>query len=895
LPTWSHPAETREDHVQTDSLRDQGELMAWELKIYQDRCLQVLREYLARAVEVGAKRAFDEREELRVKYREVPQLPGLPYVCVRVPTGGGKTLLAAHGVGIVCQTFLRADRCVVLWLAPTNAIVEQTLRALWDRSHPYRHALDSSFSGAVQVMSLKEALEVSQTVLNSDAAIIVSTLAAMRVEDTDGRKVYETNGYLQQHFSGLTQAQLSRLEKSNGTIPYSLANVLRLRCPIIIMDEAHNARTKLSFDALQRFGPSCIIQFTATPDQESNPSNVLVSVSAAELKAEQMVKLPIRLVSRRDWREAVGEAVTKQNQLENLAKEEEKLTGEHIRPIVLFQAQPRREGQETITVEVLRKCLLEDFKIPAEEIAEGTGHKWELPDNISTRDCPIRYVLTVAALREGWDCPFAYILCSVSNLSSRGAVEQILGRVLRLPNVSAKQHTDLNYAYAYATSEKFLEAAESLKDALVESGFEKFEARAFIEPGSTLFEGVQAGPLFEQTVTESEYVAAPPIMDALPPALREKVKVEPPTPVRPTAKVVYTGPAMTLEEEAAFKAAVKAEEDRKAIERLARKTRGLPAYPAAMGEKFSIPALAIRVDQQLEIFEDHFHDAPWNLADCDPRLSEGEFHIGGPLGQAAVVDVNEEGNVYIRQLEEVWQQLSFHDLRGPKTESELAAWLDRSIDHREITQTEASLFLRRMVDSLVQERKIPLPDLVAARFRLRDAAKQRIEHYRKQALRETYQRMLLPDATPAVEVSPEVCFQFPNDNYPAPSYYDGPIVFPKHFYERPADMNGEEAACAAIIASLPQVKYWIRNLHQRHDCAFWLQTATDKFYPDFVALLIDGRYLAVEYKGADRMGTEDTREKKMIGELWEARSDGRCIFRLVGLDNMEAVIRQAVS
>jgi len=539
--------------------------------------------------------------------------------------------------------------------------------------------------------------------------------------------------------------------------------------------------------------------------------------------------------------------------------------------------------------------LLQDFRIPAEEIAEGTGHKWELPDNISARECPVRYVLTVAALREGWDCPFAYVLCSVSNLSSRAAVEQILGRVLRLPNVTAKLHSDLNFAHAYATSERFLEAAESLKDALVDSGFEKFEARSFIEPASTLFEGVQAGPLFDQTVTESEYVAEPPVLDALPGPLRVKVKVEPPTLARPTSKVTYTGPAMTRGEEAAFKAVLKAEEDRKAIERLARKTRGLPAYRAAMGEKFVIPVLAVRVGDQLEIFEDQFRDAPWILAECDPRLSEEEFSIRGRAGQAAIVDVDKEGNVFIKQLEEVWQQLSFHDIRGPKTETELTDWLDRAIDHPDITQTQASLFLRRMVDYLVTGREIALPDLVGARFRLRDAAKRKIDEYRRQALTEAYQRMLLPEAATPVEVSPEICFQYPNENYPAPTYYEGPLQFNKHFYERPGDMNGEEAACAAIIDGLSQVKYWVRNLQQRPDCSFWLQTGTDKFYPDFVAALRGGPFLAVEYKGADMMELPDTKEKKMIGELWEARSKGECIFRLVGRENMEQVLRQAVA
>ena len=865
--------------------------MAFQLKVYQERCLEALGQYLSRAAEVGARQAFNERDDLPVKYREVPQLPGLPYVCLRVPTGGGKTVLAAHSVGIAARNFLQADRCAVLWLAPTNVIVDQTLKALRDRSHPYRQALDADFGGAVEVMSLPEALYVTRAKLDGATTIIVSTLAAMRVEETEGRKIYETNGVLQAHFSGLAEAQLARLEKTNGVIPYSLANVLRLRCPLVIMDEAHNARTHLSFDTLKRFGPSCIIEFTATPDQETNPSNVLYSVSAAELKAEQMVKLPIRMVSRTQWKEAVGEAVTKQKQLERIAKEEEKGTGEYLRPIILFQAQPKREGQETVTVDALRKCLLEDFNIPGEEIAEGTGDKKELPENVLSRECPIRYVLTVAALREGWDCPFAYVLCSVSNLSSKGAVEQILGRVLRLPHAKTKQHTELNIAYAYATSAQFMEAAKSLEDALIESGFTRFEAHSSIELDRTLPFGESAGTLFVEPVTE--LLTAAPRIESLPDALSKSIKIDAPTFERPTFQLTYTGPPLTQEQTRELKNAVSGVEDKNSIERLSRKSWGLPVHPAAMGEDLSVPWLAVRVGKQLEILEDQFRDAPWNLADCDPRLSEAEFSIGGPTVREAQVDVDKEGKVQIQFLEELRQQLTFNDLRGPKTESELAEWLDRAIGHPDITQTQSSLFLRRTVDHLVTDRGIPLPEVVAARFRLRDAASKKINEYRTRAFAESYQRMLLPDAATPLEVSPELCFQFPRDSYPTNRFYQGTIKFRNHYYEQPSDMNDEEVECTATIDSLPQVKLCVRNLERRPDCAFWLQTATDRFYPDFVALLKDGRYLVVEYKGADRMETPDTKEKRALGELWETRSKGHCIFLLVGRAQMQEAIAHA--
>jgi len=93
---------------------------------------------------------------------------------------------------------------------------------------------------------------------------------------------------------------------------------------------------------------------------------------------------------------------------------------------------------------------------------------------------------------------------------------------------------------------------------------------------------------------------------------------------------------------------------------------------------------------------------------------------------------------------------------------------------------------------------------------------------------------------------------------------------------------------------MPQVMHWVRNLKRPPDCSFWFQTSTDKFYPDFVALLEEGRVLVVEYKGANLLTTDDTKEKRAIGELWEARSKGRGIFRLVSAGNFSTELAKAV-
>lgn len=456
-----------------------------ELRGYQQRTLEELDSYFGLVQQHGAKAAFYLKTDRQ--YREVAQLPGLPYVCLRIPTGGGKTLMACHALGIAARGLLQADRAVCLWLVPSNTIRDQTLKALRDREHAYRQAVDAAFAGQVEVMDLSAALYVQRSTLDGAATIIVSTLAALRVEDTDGRKVYEPAGALSHHFSGLGPELEAQLERDDeGVVAHSLANVLRLRRPVVIMDEAHNARTELSFDTLARFRPSCVIEFTATPETEHDPrrsryaSNVLCHVSAAELKADQMVKLPIKLQTRGDWREVIGGAVQAQRGLERLAAEETKETGEYLRPIVLLQAQPHSKERQTLTVDVLKRSLLEDFRIPEDQIAVATGQTREIDEvDLAARDCEIRFIITVQALREGWDCPFAYVLCSVAETGSGRAVEQILGRVLRMPRAQRKQRPELNCAYAFAASSRFVDAANSLRDALIDNGFQRFEAGSF--------------------------------------------------------------------------------------------------------------------------------------------------------------------------------------------------------------------------------------------------------------------------------------------------------------------------------------------------------------------------------------------------------------------------------
>lgn len=265
-----------------------------------------------------------------------------------LPTGGGKTVLASHAIKVTTRAYLEQDYPIVLWLVPTNTIQQQTLEALKQPGHPYRAELDRAFNQRVRIFDADEVTQIRPHDIGTQTIVVVSTLANLRVSDTSSRKIYAYHEDFEPHFVSVnpnderlehvTQADLKEngLGPSQlGKIKYSFANLLALKRPLIIMDEAHNARTPLTFETLQRVHPTCIIEFTATPDQnDTSASNVLYHVSASELKAEEMIKLPIMFTEHNDWQAAVRDASLTRNKL---ATEAQKDDG-YIRPIVLLQA-----------------------------------------------------------------------------------------------------------------------------------------------------------------------------------------------------------------------------------------------------------------------------------------------------------------------------------------------------------------------------------------------------------------------------------------------------------------------------------------------------------------------------------------------------------------------------
>lgn len=853
------------------------------LRHYQARTLETLDRYFRLCRTNGPKKAFIEITER--PYQTPSVLAEVPYVCLRLPTGGGKTLLAAHAAGLALHRLLEATHGVVLWLVPSNTIRDQTLSALRDREHPYHQALIEKINSPVRVVDLQEALYLPRGVYMGETVVLVSTLAALRVEDTDGRKIYEANGTLSGFFSGGTERLSEGLDTNDAGIVPSLANAIAVHRPVVIMDEAHNARTSLSFATLERFSPSCVIEFTATPQEKATGedapgSNVLHHVCAGELKAEDMIKLPIELALEPDWKRAISASLARQRELEELARNEEEATGEYIRPLVLLQAQPRSKDRETLSVDVLKAALVADFQLPEEQIAIATGDTRELDGvDLFSRDCKLRVLITQQALKEGWDCSFAYVFCSVADVGSSRAVEQLLGRVLRLPHAHRKTHEALNRAYAVIASQRFKETADSLAEALIHNGFQRFEASRFVETPvqSTLWD---EGSLFHSA---SVLLSDEPRLSELPDEVRVQVRWDAVTnsvivaPGTSQAQVEAIAQVIPFSDRPAFQAAV------------APVTRPAPSLSPVQVATDSvnfvhyalrIPALSCLRQGRFEFFDEtQFLASTWDLRHAEFRLGESHFSSAEKGSEAAVLDIDDAGKMAIRRLEATSQQLSFLSAEPGWDIPLLVNWLDRAIVHPDLPQSHSTAWLNRVLMHLVEERGIAVEVLARRKFELSKALERRMDELRAKWRNEKFQESLFgTDST--VATRPEHAMVLDPDRYYPHLTYSGAHRFAKHFAPVVGDLNGEEVACALHLDGLPQVKRWARNLERTVD-SFWLQTSTDRFYPDFIAELNDGRILAIEYKGGNLMTNDDSKEKRLLGEAWAARSGGKCLFLMV--------------
>jgi type III restriction enzyme len=881
------------------------------LKQYQDDALAALGAFLADTRKKPLADAFKAVLVGQNRSETYQPLFGdeVPCVCLRVPTGGGKTLLAAHAVALAGRAILDTDAPVALWLTPSDAIRTQTLEGLSNAHHPYRKALDQHFGDRVRVCDLESLQTISARDVGKSCVVVVATIQSFNVRSTGIRNVYSFFEELAPHFTDLPANACEGLEKVTaedlqnqpfltptdlGRVKYSVANWLHRQRPVIIVDEAHNNRTHTFFTSLGRLNPSCVVELTATPVPGNN---VLYHVSAAELKAEEMIKLPIVLAEHPDgWQACLQDALLTRTNLETVAQKEP----DYVRPIVLIQAEPK--GGEA-TVDVVRQHLQEELNISKDQIKVATGTQKELGGiDLFDPACPVRYVVTVEALKEGWDCSFAYVLASLQSVKSAKDVEQLLGRVLRMPYAKSRQQEPLNKAYAHIVAANFAEAASNLKDRMVQNmGFEPLEASAVLLPAQQPL-ALTGGAAVASTRLPDCHIQ----LDQVPDTQHWPEDVKQAVDIRPTsqgATVLVKGnvDADTLKQAETFITQAVAPKQRESVQQQFAAhhalRRALQA-PAQLGASFApIPQLCLNLEGYLEVVE---RETLSNLGDWD--LLDSPIALPGFAIHESVnsfeIDVNGE-RVKYRHIDS--QQLNLNAIGTTVSEQDLVRWLDGQTRKPYLMQAQLRAYLVKMVTHLTKERGFTLTALVRARHLLAQAIGVEIIRLRQAAIAKGFGSQLPLMVLAPPEQQAIYSFQYQPGQYPARNIYQGSYEFSKHFYpvihdlreKTAAGQQTEEFVCAQAIDAHPKVKHWVRNIQQQEKFSFWLPTATDYFYPDFVAELTDGRLLVVEYKGDGYVTNDDSREKKQVGYQWEQSSSGRCLFLFaVADDNGRAVSKQ---
>ncbi|WP_374483759.1 DEAD/DEAH box helicase [Zoogloea sp.] len=872
------------------------------LKKYQNDALTALVSFVKRCRSVPVRQAWDEAMAGQSRngqdYHEI--FPEIPCVCLRVPTGGGKTLLAAHAVAELGKALQDTDTPIALWLTPSDTIRSQTLEALSDIRHPYRQALAHYVGDRLRVADLESLQTVGTGDVGKACIIVVTTIQSLNVSDTSKRNVYAFFEELQEHFRDLPPSLAAGLEKVTaadlasqpfltekdiGRVKWSVANWLHLHRPLVIVDEAHNNRTDRFFKTLGRLNPAGVVELTATP---VTGNNVLYHVSAQELRAEQMIKLPIVLAEHPEgWRECLRDAILTRDRLETVAQKET----DYVRPIVLVQAMPK--GGEA-TVDVVKKHLIEQENIPAEQIAIATGSQKEL-DGVNLFDpaCPVRYVITVEALKEGWDCSFAYVLSSLQSVNSGKDVEQLLGRVLRMPYATDRNQAPLNKAYAHIVANNFAEAASNLRDRLVQNmGFERLDTAGLIVPQQPLpLTGGEGGtpPAISglaATIPDCHIdLPAVPETQHWPEGLKAQVQIHP---TSQGATLVLKGnvDTETLKQAEAFVTAkLPAKAREKVVQQFAdhRAIRQAMKAPAQLGLSFApVPQLCLELDGYLEVVEkDTLAElGDWSLLDTPVQLNNFAIH---EMVNSFEIDVNGEKVTY-KHIDV--QQLKLNEVASHVSEQNLVRWLDGQVRQPYVSQFDVQAYLVKLLTHLIHGKGFSLTSLVRARFQLADAIKSEVGRLRQQAMKTGFQGRLFEMTVSKLEDVAQYSFTFDPGKYPARNIYQGSYEFSKHFYpvihdlreKTNAGKTAEEFCCAQAIDAHPKVKHWVRNIEKQPQCSFWLPTSSDYFYPDFVAELMDGRVLVVEYKGEPYKTNDDSKEKAQIGFQWERSSNGRCLF-----------------
>lgn len=844
-----------------------------ELKNYQIQVIRDLERFLELLIEKqsisSAYSALWNGKGVNVGIDGMPpynsELAGVPQVCFKVPTGGGKTFLAANSIKPIFDSMPHIHPKAVVWLVPSDAILTQTYRTLTDKNHDYRKKIDVDFGNKVEIYSKQQLLNgqnFNPTSVSDNLSVFVLSYDSFRTSKKDGRKAYQENGSLLP-FVRFKQDSGSLLEDTDET---ALIQVIRKLNPVVIVDESHHATSKLSKEMLQNFNPSFVLDLTATP---KNGSNIISFVDARQLKAENMVKLPVIVYNRKSQEDVFVSAISLRRKLENEAVEEQKNGGRYIRPIVLFQAQPRTNDDST-TYDKIKHTLI-DMGIPESEIAIKTADRDELKNiDLSSHDCSIRYIITVNALKEGWDCPFAYILATVANRTSSIDVEQILGRILRLPNTRKNEREVLNLSYVITSSNAFYATLDKVVAGLNAAGFTSKDYRIddYVEP-NTEFSVEQVGNI--QTELKLDTDDTNNVSDEIDSLnvdfVREQISpfvnnenMESQSQSKVNDAVTDMLDHAKTQNELYWKDFEKTEEYVPVPPEVGNKMKHYKVNQlyASEAEQLEIPQFMIETGRSL--FSEHEHQvltkenlyAGFSLLDKDTVIDFDSID-----SEIARIDIDDSD-----ALPKAWKLQGF-DSQNVKQ------WFDEQPSDRKmrlckdmiikklsknnaINDRDLEVYVDRIIQNLTEDQLTDMeqtPGIYVLKIN------KKVNSFLNEYAKKMFYEWVEQD-----KISCQPSYKLPKEISPTETI----ASIPKSLYSEEENFDTEyERKVVMELSSLNNIKWWHRNMARK---GFAINGAVNA-YPDIMVRTESGKLLLIETKG-DQLENSESREKAETGAKW---------------------------
>ena len=803
-------------------------------------------------------------------------IPRVPHICVKVPTAGGKTFIACNAMKTIFDAFAYDKPKAVVWLVPSITILDQTIKNLKDPSHPYRQKINAHFGNKVEVFDKATLLQGSgfnASSVKEQLNIMVFSFDSLRTKNKEGRKVFQENGYLQS-FENL-------LEKD---IEITLGEVIKHLNPVVIVDESHNAESDLSVDMLKEINPCFILDLTATPRKNSN---IVSFIDALELKKENMVKLPVIVYNHQDKTEVINSSLQLQRRLELQAIEEQKKGGKYIRPIVLFQAQPKNGKdflnveEEKSNVEKLKEKLIE-LKIPREQIKIKTANINEIKGiDLMDKACEVRFIITINALKEGWDCPFAYILASLADKSSAVDVEQILGRVLRQPYVMKHNFPLLNLSYVLTASSKFLDTLDNIVKGLNKAGFSDKDYK--LADPATIDEPKIVQPLLQQlnvqfqdektneaenlentTETSEDITSDIDISRIL--ASSETLKTENEKDVY--SEIVSEIEQTAIEQNMVFEKTVSEMEKSNAvvlpneIQKLV-KTYQIKDFFQEQAKEIILPQFYLKVPKN-ELFgtgQEELHLEKENLLKGF-ALSKADTNIvfDNIISELYKVDLdvtkNEHTPTFVRIDGDVKDSIMSYILDPERKDSRVKNFTSRIMNiignMYPISDGEIEKYIKRILEDFKDEQ---FADLANNEYTYTDKIKAKIK-----SLSEVFAEKKFKEFLDTDKVLIKKSFVLPKTISPGETSKD----ITKSLYEKEGSMNGFEERVINEIGNMTNILFWTRNIERK---GFRINGFINH-YPDFIIQTKSGKTIVLETKG-DHL---DAESKIRLGGLWANRA-----------------------